>query len=402
MRRAIDLCFAVIAIVGVVFLAIPDASAQGRVALVIGNSTYSNKPVLVNPQNDANDVAAALERLSFAVTRVENGDFNTMRRAILSFGQRTRGAEIAVVFYAGHGMEIGGENWLIPTDAELKTDIGVDQEAIGLKSLMLSVSSAAKLGLVILDACRDNPFAVKMQRSMRTRSVDRGLVRIEPTGSVLVAYAAKDGTVANDGVGRNSPFTTALLRHIETPGLEVSFLFRNVRDDVLSATGREQEPFVYGSLSRDPIYFKLGAPGAAAVAPPAGTQLSSLTPPPPASAPQALPLPASMTGVWVGTYSYSNGSKVGFSFAFDSQCRGRSEEVNTFGRKDAPKLFANLRCDATRLRPGQTVNITKTYDGTGGVSHSVRYSGVVSADGNEISGQWAIGPTKGGFNISRQ
>jgi hypothetical protein len=113
-----------------------------------------------------------------------------------------------------------------------------------------------QLGLVILDACRNNPFAAKMQRSLRTRAVTRGLAPTEPTDNVLVAYAARDGTTANDGDGRNSPFTAALLRNIETPGLEISFLFRNVRDEVMSATKRDQQPFVYGSLSKEAIYLK--------------------------------------------------------------------------------------------------------------------------------------------------
>jgi Caspase domain len=178
-----------------------------------------------------------------------------MRKAIVDFGRSTEGSEMAVVFYAGHGMEAGGENWLIPTDAELRS-ADVESEAISLRSINLQVSKARQLGLVILDACRNNPFAAKMQRSLRTRAVARGLAPTEPTDNVLVAYAARDGTTANDGDGRNSPFTTALLRNIETPGLEISFLFRNVRDEVMSATKREQQPFVYGSLSKEAIYLK--------------------------------------------------------------------------------------------------------------------------------------------------
>jgi hypothetical protein len=154
----------------------------------------------------------------------------------------------------GHGMEVGGENWLIPTDAELRSDADVESEAVSLRSVNLQVAKARQLGLVILDACRNNPFASKMKRSLGTRAVERGLARTEPTDNVLVAYSARDGTTASDGTGRNSPFTTALLRNIETPGLEISFLFRRVRGDVMSATKREQQPFVYGSLSKEEIY----------------------------------------------------------------------------------------------------------------------------------------------------
>jgi uncharacterized caspase-like protein/invasion protein IalB len=232
------------------------AHAEKRVALVIGNAAYKNAATLQNPRNDANDIAAALTRLNFSVNKVMDGTFDDMRRALLQFGRDTVGADMAVIYYSGHGMEIGGENWLIPVDAELLSDSDAESEAIPLKSAMLQAAHGSSLGLVILDACRNNPFAAKMQRSARYRSVDRGLVRVEPTDNVLVAYAAREGTVAGDGDGRHSPFTTALLNNIETPGLEITFLFRNVRDEVLAATKREQQPFVYGSLSRQAIYLK--------------------------------------------------------------------------------------------------------------------------------------------------
>lgn len=239
-----------------IWLFIYPAYAESRVALVVGNGTYHKVPTLPNPTRDATDISRALERLNFKVTQLTNASAAEMRKALVDFGRVTEGSEIAVVFYAGHGMEVSGENWLIPTDAELRSDTDVESEAVSLRSLNLQVSKARQLGLVILDACRNNPFAAKMQRSLRTRAVPRGLAPTEPTDNVLVAYAARDGTTANDGDGRNSPFTAALLRNIETPGLEISFLFRNVRDEVMSATKREQQPFVYGSLSKEAIYLK--------------------------------------------------------------------------------------------------------------------------------------------------
>jgi len=242
-----------------VCLGVLPAYADKRVALVIGNGSYRNVSALPNPANDANDIAASFGRLGFSVTKVTDGTFDNMRRALLQFGRDARGSAMAVVFFAGHGMEIGGENWLIPVDAELASDTDAENEAVSLRTVMLQVAGASSLGLVILDACRDNPFAAKMQRTIRTRAVDRGLVRTEPTDNVLVAYAAKDGTLAQDGDGRNSPFSAALLRNLETPGLEITFLFRNVRDEVMAATKREQEPFVYGSLSRQAIYLKEAA-----------------------------------------------------------------------------------------------------------------------------------------------
>jgi Caspase domain len=233
-----------------------SALANERVALVIGNGSYQNVAPLLNPANDASDIAASLQRLGFSVTTLINARFDDMRLGLLDFGRKARGVEMAVVFYAGHGMEIGGENWLIPIDAELRTDTDAENEAISLRSVVLQVATATNLGLVILDACRNNPFAANMQRSIRTRAVERGLVQVGPTDNVLVAFSAKDGTVSNDGDGRNSPFTAALLNNIETPGLEINFMFRNVRDDVMTATKREQQPFVYGSLSKEAIYLK--------------------------------------------------------------------------------------------------------------------------------------------------
>lgn len=245
-----------------------------RVALVIGNNDYRSVPVLTNPGNDADDVAGSLARLGFEVQRVKNGTFDDMRKGLLEFARRARGSEVAIVFYAGHGMEVGGENYLIPIDAELKADVDVDHEAIALKTVTPLVENASRLGIVILDACRNNPFSAKMQRTIRTRAVSRGLAAVEPTGNVLIAFSAREGTTAADGSGRNSPFTASLLRHLETPGLEINFLFRNVRDDVLKSTKREQLPFVYGSLSSEAIYLKAALP-AAIPAPPPVTARSS-------------------------------------------------------------------------------------------------------------------------------
>jgi len=260
MRVAIAIAWAAL----VLLLGAMPGHAQARVALVIGNSGYRNVPALPNPANDAADVAASLARLGFTVRRIINGTSEDMRVALRDFAPQARRSEMAVVFFAGHGIEIGGDNWLIPVDAELKEDIAAEQEAIALRSLVPIVGAASKLGLIILDACRNNPFAARMQRSMPVRAVERGLTRVEPAGSVLVAFAAKEGTTASDGTGRNSPFTAALLRQIETPGLEVNYLFRNVREAVLNATNLRQEPVVYGALPSAEIYFKPGAKPAVA------------------------------------------------------------------------------------------------------------------------------------------
>ncbi|MEP6839608.1 MAG: caspase family protein [Bradyrhizobium sp.] len=260
-----------------IILVISPANAANRVALVIGNGAYEKVPLLPNPTRDAAAIGDSLSRLGFTVTRLKDATASAMRKSIIEFGRAAVGSEMAVVFYAGHGMEVGGENWLIPVDAELRSDTDVENEAVSLKGITLQVGKASQLGLVMLDACRNNPFSAKMQRSLNTRSVSRGLASTEPTDNVLVAYAAKDGTVANDGDGKNSPFTKALLRHLEVPGLEITFMFRAVRDEVMTETRREQQPFVYGSLSKEAIYL------APSVSPPAAQSVAVpklLAPPP--------------------------------------------------------------------------------------------------------------------------
>ena len=277
----------------VALLGSAPAAAEGkRVALVIGNGAYRNVPALPNPPNDAGDIAAALRRLGFTVTLLANASFEEMRKGLIALGRSADSADMAAVYFAGHGMEVNGENWLIPVDAELKRDTDAANEAVSLRSAMLQVSNTKSLGLVILDACRNNPFAAKMQRALATRAAaSGGLGRIEPAGNVLVAYAARDGTTALDGDGRNSPFTMALLRNIETPGVEVTFMFRNVRDDVMEATRNEQQPFVYGSLSRKAIYLAgPSSPGDAAVVKQAN------------AAPPAVPVAPAIDPALVGTW----------------------------------------------------------------------------------------------------
>ena len=236
-----------------IVLATP-ASAGQRVALVIGNASYAHAPSLENPLNDATDIGASLERLGFAVTILENAGKSAFERGLQTFARAAETSDIAVVFYAGHGIEIDQRNFLIPSDARLASDRDVEFEAVPLDLVSRAVEPARELRLIILDACRDNPFAAAMKRSGATRSIGRGLARVEPAGETLVAYAAKGGSVAADGEGRNSPFTTALLAHLEESGLEVGLMFRKVRDSVLSTTGGRQEPFVYGSLSSKGFY----------------------------------------------------------------------------------------------------------------------------------------------------
>jgi Caspase domain len=224
--------------------------AEKRVALVIGNSAYQHVPDLPNPANDAGAIAVLLKGAGFdSVETRENIGINDMRRTVRDFSERSRDAEIAVIYYAGHGMEVGGTNYLVPVDAALRRDVDVEDETVSLDRLLQVMEPAKRLRLVILDACRDNPFAKSMARTLATRSIGRGLARVEPTTSdTLVAFAAKAGLTASDGDGVHSPFTTALLKYLVTPGLDVRLAFGRVRDDVMKATSNGQEPFVYGSL----------------------------------------------------------------------------------------------------------------------------------------------------------
>jgi tetratricopeptide (TPR) repeat protein len=232
--------------------------APQRVALVIGNSNYTHAGILTNPNNDARAMATTLRRLGFAeVMERYDATREAMGQALKDFGDLAENAEWAVVFFAGHGIEMNGVNYLIPTDAALKRDTHVSDETMSLTQVQAKVDAASKLGLVILDSCRNNPFLDRMARSAGgTRSIGRGLANVEPEGNVLVAYSAKHGTTASDGAGEHSPFTEALLSNIEEPGLEINFLFRKVRDQVRLKTQRRQEPFLYGSLSSELLYFR--------------------------------------------------------------------------------------------------------------------------------------------------
>lgn len=242
------------ALLGVVIVAAP-VSARERVALVIANSAYQNVAKLKNPNADGALVADALRRSGFtSVEVVRDLDKAGMDAALQRFGNKADSAEIAMVYFAGHGIETSGRNYLIPVSAKLLRDRDAEFEAVALDSV-LRVTEGARMRVIILDACRENPFDSSMARTSGSRSVSRGLSRVEPEGNTLIAYAAKAGSLAADGGGANSPFATALAKRLVEPGVEVRLLFGKVRDDVLAATGRQQEPFTYGSLSGTEFYF---------------------------------------------------------------------------------------------------------------------------------------------------
>jgi Caspase domain len=237
--------------------------ADKRVALVIGNYSYQNVEQLLNPKNDAPAIAKMFKDMGFdqvdLVTDVGNLEF---KRAIRHFADASADADVAVVYYAGHAVEVGGVNYVLPVDARLASDRDVEDEAIDLDRIVDS-DGAKNLRLVIVDACRDNPFLAAKQQHPAVRSTapvlnarKSGLGLVNVTASqTLVAYAAEAGTAAEDGVGddAHSPFTTALLRHLPEPGEDIRFAFGRIRDDVLKATDKRQRPFVYGSLGGDHI-----------------------------------------------------------------------------------------------------------------------------------------------------
>ncbi|MEW9306546.1 tetratricopeptide repeat protein [Labrys neptuniae] len=234
------------------------AAAEGsrRVALVIGNSRYAAVSQLPNPRRDADLVAAALRTAGVQdVTVAYDLGRAGLVEALRSFSAKADAADWAILYYAGHGMELMGQNYLIPVDARLQSDRDVPDETVSLQRVLSALSGARRLKLVLLDACRNNPFAAQMTMTAATRSVGRGLSRVEPSGATLVVYSAKEGTVAEDGDSQHSAFAEAFARRVVEPGLEINKVFRFVTSDVMSRTANRQEPFVYGSLPPEDFIF---------------------------------------------------------------------------------------------------------------------------------------------------
>ncbi|CAN7365952.1 caspase family protein [Bradyrhizobium sp. LjRoot220] len=253
------------------------AAKQGRrAALIIGNSAYRSVKALDNPHRDAEKVAGALRAIGFdSVTVATDVTREKMTEALRTFAAAADKSDWAMVYYAGHGIEVNGVNYLIPVDAKLASGRDALFEAMPLDQVMAAIDGAKKLKLVMLDACRDNPFANSTTaaqapvatapvpasnqdstRSAKTRSVGRGLGEVKVQGASLVVYAAKHGETALDGEGDYSPFAVAVVQRIATPGVEINKLFRLVRDDVMEATAGRQEPYTYGSLpGREDFFF---------------------------------------------------------------------------------------------------------------------------------------------------
>lgn len=243
----------------VVFLAViwPAMVEAKRVALVIGNSAYVNTSSLPNPVNDANIVADSARKTGFDdVVVALDLTISSFQRELRTFREKANGADVAMIYFAGHGMEGQGKNWLIPIDAELKTAFDLPYESINIERMMESVSGA-RIRMVILDACRNNPFGNSWASG--TRAVTRGLAGFDADG-VLVIYAAAPGQTATDGDGFNSSFAKSLAKRLPQPDLPLQMLGSAVRDDVLAATGGNQRPFVSASITGTPVYLVQPAP----------------------------------------------------------------------------------------------------------------------------------------------
>ncbi len=264
---AMHTCFTIVgSLIAALLIEVASPAHARRIALVVGNSTYQHTRALPNAANDATAIGIALERIGFKVSAANNLDQRAMIDVLRRFGKEAADSEMAVIFFAGHGLEIAGDNWLIPVSAELRHERDLQYEAVHLKLMLEAVAGAARLRLIILDACRNNPLGERMQVvGNATRAANaRGLGRVEPTGDVLVVYSAKHGTVAEDGPpGGNSPFAEALITNLPTPALDVRILFGRVTDTVRSRTGGRQEPFTYGSVGGAEISLAPGgsAPG---------------------------------------------------------------------------------------------------------------------------------------------
>jgi len=242
-------------------------AAQSRVALVIGNSAYVHSTPLTNPANDANDMAAALKSVGFEVVLGVDMDKRSFDGKVRDFARSLEKADVALLFYAGHGLQIGGRNFLVPTDAKLGSERDLDFEAVNVDFVLrqMELDRDNKTNVVILDACRDNPMARNLARSMGTRSasVGQGLAQVHTGVGTFIAYSTQPGNVALDGTGRNSPFTAALAKRLVEPGRNLTSIMIDVRKDVLTSTGGKQVPWDHSALTGE-FYFNLAsAPGMA-------------------------------------------------------------------------------------------------------------------------------------------
>ena len=337
------------------------ALAERRIALVIGNGKYENAGVLTNPVNDANAIGALLRKAGFDVVdlRVNLGVVE-FKRSVREFVDRAANADVAVVYYSGHGLEYGGVNYLVPVDAKLTSTFDIEDETVSLDRVLVAAGHVKKLSLIILDACRENPFHPTADDARVTRGVSMGLAGVDQSvADTLIAFAAKAGSVSYDGDGANSPFTTALVKYITQPGLDIRLALGKVRDDVLRATNRRQEPFVYGSLGGDTVALvpataeapsaRVAAlPGGPAAAPPS----AALVPAPsgPAAAPTKPPAAAPPSADTNGASDYRTAQQAGSLDGWRAFLAVHPDgSYARLARAEIDKLLANQKVEASRM-----------------------------------------------------
>ena len=518
---------ALVAVVLALIAGSPASAADG-VALVIGSNEYAHAPKLKNARGDAERIASVMEQIGFEVIAVYDADQDAMNAAMEQFAAKAKNARIGLVYYAGHGIQYEGNVYLVPVDVDLGNERDL-RKTIPADYLVSDASKASELGVVILDACRDNPFVKQIAEELgptRSMSVNRGLTRIDtvPTKS-LIAYATQSGNVALDGDGANSPYATALADNLAIPNKDIRLIFGAVRDEVVEVTDGKQEPYIYGSLGGSEIYLATAAADASAEQRPqlvslnipdlsevgslpadyvawkqvikaddwqglsavssahpdglfavvagalasqqdryarpsealsgeAGSPISmsrlsksavaaiqaalrdldyygatidgaagprtakALTAFSEAEADSGgLTLPllltlaekaatrgaaSPLTGAWTGRYEYTDG-RDGVDFTQEltfSQglISGFVSEPNTFGDSTSKNLYATFLGTVA----GNTIEWLKTYDGTAGVSHSVKYSGTLDRAAKSIEGRWSIDGVTGPFKLALQ
>ena len=229
----------------------PYIGHEQRLALIIGNGLYKYGGILANPENDANDMAAVLEHMGFEVIKYENIDQDGMKRAIDEFGYKLKMYDVGLFFYAGHGVQAKGINYLIPVDAKIMNESDVEFTCVNAGRVLARMEDANnRVNIIILDACRDNPF----ERSWSRSASGRGLAKMDAPKGSIIAYATEPGNTASDGPGRNGLYTEALLNEMQTPGIIIEKVFRQARIKVIERSGERQTPWESTSLTGD-FYF---------------------------------------------------------------------------------------------------------------------------------------------------
>ena len=256
------------------------ASDERRIALVVGNAAYDHTAKLRNPRNDAEDLSAKLQALGFELFGGTDLDRRSLVEALITFGRAAETADVALFFYAGHGIQVNGRNYLVPVDAQVEFEAEIDISLVSLDGVMQQMERGSRTNIVFLDACRDNPFKDQLMRSMGNRSataLSQGLGRVQTGSGSFIAFATQPDAVAADGTGRNSPFTSALLRHIDRPGQSISDMMISVRNEVMAETGGKQVPWDSSSLTGR-FAFAPAAEAAAPAAPAQQTAAPSVSP----------------------------------------------------------------------------------------------------------------------------